>query len=68
MPAGANLAAGLLVAGVLGGETAPRPLCLMGTCYQCVAEIDGRVRRTCRTMPRDGMEIAFLSSGSEEHD
>jgi D-hydroxyproline dehydrogenase subunit gamma len=64
LPEGEMLAAALLVAGyaalhdsiVLG---APRgPLCLMGSCFQCVAEIDGQPQaRTCRVAVRAGLRV-----------
>ncbi|MDP6787820.1 MAG: (2Fe-2S)-binding protein [Rhodospirillales bacterium] len=74
LPEGEVLAAALLVGGkgrfsdsVLAGE--PRgPLCLMGSCFQCVAEIDGTPQvRTCRTAVRAGMTVVLSapSSGSK---
>jgi predicted molibdopterin-dependent oxidoreductase YjgC len=64
LPAGEMLAAALLAAGyaALNGsivEGAPRgPFCLMGSCFQCVAEIDGRPQvRTCRVAVRAGLRI-----------
>jgi predicted molibdopterin-dependent oxidoreductase YjgC len=60
--AGTTVAAVILQAGSrsrtsVRGE--PRqPLCGMGICYECRAEIDGRVhQRTCQIVCRDGMEI-----------
>jgi hypothetical protein len=64
LPNGEMLAAALLTAGyaslngsIVRGE--PRgPLCLMGSCFQCVAEIDDQPQvRTCRTAVRPDMRI-----------
>jgi predicted molibdopterin-dependent oxidoreductase YjgC len=66
LPEGEDLAAALLVGGighfsdsVRAGE--PRgPLCLMGSCFQCVAEVDGTPQvRTCRTSVRAGMTVVL---------
>lgn len=66
LPDGAPLAAALLVAGhgachrsVRAGE--PRgPHCLMGSCCQCVAWVDGAAnQRTCRINVRAGMVVEF---------
>jgi D-hydroxyproline dehydrogenase subunit gamma len=71
LPEGEVLAAALLVGGmgrfsdsVRVGE--PRgPLCLMGSCFQCVAEIDGTPQvRTCRTAVRVGMTVALNAPSS----
>lgn len=64
LPDGEMLAAALLAAGygalngsIVQGE--PRgPVCLMGSCFQCVAEIDGRPQvRTCREVVRPNLRI-----------
>jgi predicted molibdopterin-dependent oxidoreductase YjgC len=52
---GRMLAAALLVAGV--GRVAP--LCLMGSCYQCLVTVDGRPnQRACRIPVTAGLTIA----------
>ena len=57
VPAGASLAAGLLVC---GARPDFGPLCFMGTCFQCVAVVDGHPgQRTCRILPEDGMDVRF---------
>ena len=61
---GEMLAAELLAQGMLTTMRSPRadeprgPHCLMGSCFQCVATIDGvPQQRTCRTAVRAGMRI-----------
>lgn len=37
---------------------APRgPYCLMGACFECLVEIDGRRRQSCLVALRDGMRV-----------
>jgi D-hydroxyproline dehydrogenase subunit gamma len=64
VPAGASAAAAVLLAGLasirdtpVGG--APRgPYCMMGVCFDCLAEIDGVPnRQSCLVMARPGMQI-----------
>jgi D-hydroxyproline dehydrogenase subunit gamma len=64
VPAGASAAAAVLVAGfrsiretpVGGGERAP--YCMMGICFDCLAEIDGVPnRQSCMIEARPGMQI-----------
>lgn len=66
LPDGQVLAAALLAEGigtfgtsVEAGE--PRgPLCLMGSCFQCAATVDGEPQtRTCRVRVKSGMTVAF---------
>ena len=60
---GDNLAAALLRAGKVKFRTAaeddPRgPYCMMGVCFECLVEIDGRPnQQACQSMIRDGMQI-----------
>jgi sarcosine oxidase subunit alpha len=60
--AGTTVAAAILQAGCASrisvrGE--PRqPLCGMGVCYECRAQIDGREQqRTCQILCRSGMQV-----------
>ena len=64
VPAGASAAAAVLIAGLgsirdtaVGG--APRlPYCMMGVCFDCLAEIDGEPnRQSCMVTARPGMRI-----------
>ena len=64
VPAGASAAAAVLVAGLPsirdtatgGGERAP--YCMMGVCFDCLAEIDGVPnRQSCMVAARAGMRI-----------
>lgn len=64
LPGGMPLAAALLEAGVatfhrsLRAEEPRGPLCLMGSCFQCVAMVDGAANtRTCRLPVRAGMVV-----------
>lgn len=63
LPAGANLAAALLAAGVTVFRAtpvsgAPRgPFCMMGACFDCLVEIDGVTRQACLTEVRPGLAI-----------
>ncbi len=65
VPEGASAAAAVLIAGYAAiRETAvtgaPRgPLCLMGVCFDCLAEIDGVAnRQACMVTVAPGMRIA----------
>ena len=63
LPEGANLAAGLLAAGVdvfrhTPVSGAPRaPFCMMGACFDCLVEIEGVVRQACMVEVTEGMDI-----------
>ena len=64
VPEGASAAAAVLLAGLDSiRETpvsgAPRaPYCLMGVCFDCLAEIDGVAnRQSCMVEARSGMKI-----------
>jgi D-hydroxyproline dehydrogenase subunit gamma len=64
LPEGELLCAALLVAGLAWThesliESEPRgAFCVMGSCFQCVLEIDGEPhRRACRERVRAGLRI-----------
>jgi predicted molibdopterin-dependent oxidoreductase YjgC len=61
---GDSVAVALLAAGITATRTtpvsgAPRgPYCMMGACFECLAEVDGRANvQTCMTPVRDGMQV-----------
>lgn len=63
-PAGANVAAALLVNGVsdfrssVVGQCARAPYCMMGVCFECLVEIDGvPARQSCLIPLRAGMRV-----------
>src|SRR3989442_11724056 len=64
VPPGAPAAAAVLLAGLAGirdtpvGGGGPAPYCMMGVCFDCLAEIDGVPnRQSCMVEVRDGMRI-----------
>ena len=66
LPAGTNLAAALLAAGgsmfrATPVSGAPRgPFCMMGSCFDCLVEIDGVTRQACLTEVEEGLAIVRL--------
>lgn len=63
-PRGENLAAVLLSHGVLATGTAPAtgaargPYCMIGTCFGCLVEIEGRGDlQACLTPVREGLRV-----------
>lgn len=64
VPQGASAAAALLLAGLASSRdsavagAARGPYCLMGVCFDCLAEIDGVAnRQSCMVRARPGMRI-----------
>lgn len=64
VPAGASLAAALLAAGVRRTRSTPvsgaprAPYCMMGVCFDCLVEIDGRPnRQACLVCVTAGMQV-----------
>jgi len=64
VPAGATVAAALLLRGAAPFRTTPvtsaprAPYCMMGVCFECLVEVDGKPgRQACLTTVRDGMVI-----------
>jgi hypothetical protein len=61
LPAGANLAAALLAAGVgvfrhTPVSGAPRaPFCMMGACFDCLVEVEGVTRQACMMEVTEGL-------------
>lgn len=73
--AGDTLAIALLNAGVVRfRQTAtsgqPRaPLCLMGVCFDCLVEVDGRQNvQSCMTEVRDGMQVQLPNGARRAED
>lgn len=70
LPAGMNLAAALLGAGVAVFRTtpvsgAPRgPYCMMGACFDCLVEIDGIHVQACMTEVRAGLAVRSIGGGN----
>ena len=64
LPAGANLAAALLAAGIgafrhTPVSGAPRgPFCMMGACFDCLVEVDGVVRQACMLEVVEGLRVS----------
>jgi D-hydroxyproline dehydrogenase subunit gamma len=64
VPAGASVAAALLAAGVTRTRSTPvsgaprAPYCMMGVCFECLVQIDGRPnRQACLVAVQDGMQV-----------
>lgn len=64
VPAGASVAAALLLAGAVPSRTSPvshaprAPYCMMGVCFECLVEIDGvPERQACMIAAAEGMRI-----------
>ena len=64
VPAGASAAAAVLMAGLSSIRETPvgagerAPYCMMGICFDCLAEIDGAPnRQSCMVAVRPGMRI-----------
>ena len=65
VPATDSVAAAMLTAGIVTTRTTPvsgahrGPYCMMGTCFECLVEIDGvSNQQACRTQVREGMQVA----------
>jgi len=65
VPAGASAAAAVLAAGLDSVRETPvagsqrGPYCMMGVCFDCLAEIDGMAnRQSCMIEVRPGMQIS----------
>jgi predicted molibdopterin-dependent oxidoreductase YjgC len=64
VPAGISLAAALLLQGAEPFRSTPvsnsarAPYCMMGVCFECLVEVDGKPgRQACLTTVREGMVI-----------
>lgn len=59
---GDTIASALLLAGEIFFRTTPSgehrgPFCLMGACYECLVEVDGRNVQACMTPVMQGMDV-----------
>lgn len=74
LPLGENLAAALLVAGIMPFRRtpvsgAPRgPFCMMGACFDCLVEIDGVTRQACMLTVTEDMAIDMPAAGKGDGD
>ncbi|MEP2530194.1 2Fe-2S iron-sulfur cluster-binding protein [Shimia sp.] len=63
LPDGANLAVALLMVGIEAfNQTVSRgvgraPFCLMGTCFDCLVEVDGETSQACLMQVKEGLDI-----------
>ncbi len=68
---GENLAAALLVAGVAQLRSNPvsgakrAPFCMMGSCFECLVEINGITTQACMTSVYQDMQVNRLPSLSD---
>ncbi|MFC4278405.1 (2Fe-2S)-binding protein [Achromobacter aloeverae] len=72
---GISVAAALLACGVRSFRSTPvsgaprAPYCMMGVCFECLVEIDGRPgRQSCLVPARDGMAIRRQEGAVEPRD
>lgn len=75
LPAGENLAAALLAAGVSSLRQTPvsgaprAPFCMMGACFDCLVRINGATRQACMTDIYEGLVVEKMKlPGGLEHD
>ena len=66
--AGLSLAMALMEAGIVPLRRSPvsgaprSPLCLMGVCFECLAEVDGRQNvQSCMVEVADGMRVRLAT-------
>jgi predicted molibdopterin-dependent oxidoreductase YjgC len=64
VPESDSVAAAMLAAGIMTARITPvsgshrGPYCMMGTCFECLVEIDGVPnQQACQTQVREGMNI-----------
>jgi predicted molibdopterin-dependent oxidoreductase YjgC len=73
-PAGSSVAAAMLTAGFDHFSTTPisgarrAPFCMMGTCFDCLVEIDGIPnRQACQTTVCQGMRVKLQHAARKTH-
>lgn len=64
VPASDNVAAAMLAEGIIFTRITPGrgehrgPYCMMGTCFECLVEIDGVPnQQACQTQVKEGMKV-----------
>lgn len=69
MSSASSLAAGLLAAGITAvrvspvGQGARAPYCMMGVCFECMVDVNGRPnQQACLITPQDGMEVTTMQA------
>jgi len=68
--AGMTVATALLEQGIYHLRNSPAAgtprgvFCLMGACQECAILIDGRIRRACQTVVRDGMCVVLAGASA----
>jgi len=74
VPESDSVAAAILTAGIEYFRTTPisgirrAPYCMMGTCFECLVEIDGVPnQQACQTQVRDGMSVKLQKGASHEN-
>ncbi|ARP79972.1 NAD(FAD)-dependent dehydrogenase [Bordetella genomosp. 8] len=72
VPEGVSVASALLMSGVRAFRSTPvsgatrAPYCMMGVCFECLVEIDGRPgRQSCLVPVRDGMVVRRQEGATE---
>ena len=63
---GVSIAAACLKANLETPVDVPRIFCGMGSCYSCLADVDGRLCRTCITPAADGMNVTISTATGAE--
>ena len=65
-----TVASALLLAGIrtsrksaVSGDSR-LPFCMMGSCFECLVEIDGQILQSCMTPVKDGMQLKMPESVS----
>jgi len=65
---GDTVAAALLAAGYHALRSSavshqPRgPYCMMGSCYECLVEIDGATAQACQTLVTEGLKVSSAAT------
>jgi len=71
---GESVAAALLAGGISSLRNTPvsgaprAPYCMMGACYDCLVEVEGRAVQACMTPVRDGLKVSRLQPVFPEPD